>query len=372
MPIPEQRDLEAARGIVAGWLAGVVPGASAVEVGPISGPAFTGFSNETLLFDASWLPEGGGERVTESLVLRVEPTLHTVFMEADFENQYKVLQTLGERTEVPVPTMRWFEPDPSFLGAAFFVMGAVDGRAPTDTPPYTLGGWFFEETTPAERRAVVEHGLEAMGKVHAVDWRALGLDYLDKPQYGALGFEQQLRYYEAAFEWASPDREPPPIALAALEWVREHAPTKDPELTLCWGDARINNQLFGASYDVAAVVDWEMVTIADPMMDLGWWLFLDRHFHEGMPATRLEGFPTREEMVTHYEQSTGRTARDLEFYEIFGGLRFAVVMMRLGTLLVDFELLPADTDMAINNAVTRVLADMLGLPQPGPAPEPTW
>jgi aminoglycoside phosphotransferase (APT) family kinase protein len=109
------------------------------------------------------------------------------------------------------------------------------------------------------------------------------------------------------------------------------------------------------------------VTLADPMMDLGWWLFLDRHFHEGMPAPRLEGFPTREEMVARYEQASGRSARDLEFYEVFGGLRFAVVMMRIKHLLVDFELMPPDTDMAENNAVTRVLADMLALASPGDA-----
>ena len=371
MAIPEQRDLESARGIVAGWLARQLPGATDVAVGAISGPAFTGFSNETLIFDASWLPAGAAGRVTEALVLRVQPTAHTVFLEADFEPQYQVMQTLGQNTDVPVPTMRWFEPDPSILGAAFFVMDAVEGRAPSDNPPYTQGGWVLEEATPAQRRALVEHGLEAMGLVHALDWKDLGFTFLDKPQYGALGFEQQLRYYEASFEWANPDRKPPPIAQAALDWVREHAPKSDPEIALCWGDARINNQLFDADYNVAAVLDWEMVTLADPMMDLGWWLFLDRHFHEGMPAPRMEGFPTREEMVAHYERSTGRKARDLEFYEIFGGLRFAVVMMRLGALLVDFEILAADTDMADNNAVTRVLADMLDLPAPGPAPEAT-
>ena len=90
--------------------------------------------------------------------------------------------------------------------------------------------------------------------------------------------------------------------------MQANAPAADPELGLCWGDARINNQLFGPDFEVRAVVDWEMVTLADPMMDLGWWLFLDRHFHEGMPAPRLEGFPTREEMVARYEQTSGRTA----------------------------------------------------------------
>jgi len=365
MPIPDQRDLERARGIVAGWLGDRIPGATDVEIGPMSGPAFTGFSNETLLFDASWSVDG--TRHTEGLVLRVKPTQHTVFMESDFESQYRVLEVLGERTNVPVPPMRWFEADDSYLGAPFFVMEKVDGRAPTDTPPYTVGGWLLEESTPEQRRTLVESGIDALAAVHAVDWRALGLDFLDKPQYGRLGFEQQLRYYEASYQWADPDRAPPRIAAAALDWIREHAPTEDPEITLCWGDARINNQLFGADYRVAAVVDWEMVTLADPMMDLGWWLFLDRHFHEGMPAPRLDGFPTRDEMVARYEATSGREARDLEFYEVFGGLRFAVVMMRLANLLVGFEIMPTDNDMAENNAVTRVLADMLGLPAPGVA-----
>jgi len=364
VPIPEQRDLEKTRGIIASWLAERLPDVRDVEVGELSGPAFTGFSNETLLFDAR-CTDAAGTRRTEGLVLRVKPTQHTVFLEANFESQYRVLETLGAKTDVPVPTMRWFEESDEHLGAPFFVMDKVDGRAPTDTPPYTLGGWFFEETTPADRRTLVESGLDALAAVHAVDWRALGFEFLDKPQYGKLGFEQQLRYYEASYEWADPGSEPPRIAKAALEWVRENAPAEDPEIGLCWGDARINNQLFGPDHHVRAVVDWEMVTLADPMMDLGWWLFLDRHFHEGMPAPRLVGFPTREEMVDRYEQTSGRAARDLELYEIFGGLRFAVVMMRLKHLLVDFELMPPDTDMAENNAVTRVLADMLGLESPG-------
>jgi len=366
MPIPEQRDLEEARGILADWLAKQLPDASDVDIGPISGPQFTGFSNETLLFEASWA--SGSERLSERLVLRVKPTQHTVFLEADFENQYRVLQALHEHTAVPVPPMRWYEADDSYLGAPFFVMGHVDGRAPTDSPPYTQDGWLLDETTPEQRRTLVESGLDALAAIHAVDWRGLGLDFLDKPQYGALGFEQQLRYYERSFDWAANGKPAPPVAQASLDWVREHAPASDPEVTICWGDARINNQLFGADCRVAAVVDWEMVTLADPMMDLGWWLFLDRHFHEGMPAPRMEGFPTREEMVAHYEKVSGRAARDVEFYEVFAGLRFAVVMMRLAVLLAEFELLPADSDMAENNAVTRVLADMLGLPAPGPAP----
>ncbi len=73
---------------------------------------------------------------------------------------------------------------------------------PQDNPPYTVQGWLLEESTPAERRTLVESGLESLAAVHAVDWRPLGLESLSKPQYGAVGFEQQLRYYERSFEWA--------------------------------------------------------------------------------------------------------------------------------------------------------------------------
>ena len=364
MPIPEQRDLEAARGIIAGWLSERVPGASDVEVGPLAGPAFTGFSNETLLFDASLTLDG--TRRTEGLVLRVKPTQHTVFMEADFESQYRVLEALGTRTSVPVPNMRWYEADDSYLGAPFFVMDKVDGRAPSDAPPYSVSGWLLEESSPDERRTLVESGVDALAAVHAVDWRELGLEFLDKPQYGRAGIRAAAPVLRGVVR-----RGPTPTASHRRSRQRHStgcASTRPPRTRrsrCAWGDARINNQLFGPDHRVRAVVDWEMVTLADPMMDLGWWLFLDRHFHEGMPAPRMEGFPTREEMVARYEQTSGRAARDLEFYEVFGGLRFAVVMMRLAHLLTGFELVPPDTDMAANNAVTRVLADMLDLPSPG-------
>jgi aminoglycoside phosphotransferase (APT) family kinase protein len=128
--------------------------------------------------------------------------------------------------------------------------------------------------------------------------------------------------------------------------------------------------MFDDKGNVVAVFDWEMVTLADPMMDLAWWHFLDRHFHEAWPAPRMDGFPTREQMLTRYEELTGSTPHDIEFYEVFAGLRFAVVMMRIAGLVVDFELLPSDTDMGTNNMVTRLLAAKLQLPAPGPEPLP--
>lgn len=362
MPIPEQRDLEAARGVIGKWLAGKLPGARDVTVSPITGPAFTGFSNETLIFDATW--NEGGEARRAGYVIRVKPTAHTIFLESDFDSQYKVMKALADGTDVPLPPVHWYEDDESVLGAPFFVMGKVDGRVPADNPPYTQQGWMKEEASPAERERIVLTGLEAMTHIHRADWGLLGLDFLEKPQYGAPGIDQQIAYYEKSFEWAAEGR-PQPVAEAALEWVRANRPSGYQHLALAWGDARINNQMFDDEGNCVAVLDWEMVTLADPMMDLAWWLFLDRHFHEGLPAPRMDGFPTRAQMLERYEELTGWEPHDLEFYEVFAGLRFAVVMMRVTAMVVEFGLMPPDTDMGTNNTVTRLLAAMLGLPSPG-------
>jgi aminoglycoside phosphotransferase (APT) family kinase protein len=364
MPIPEQRDLEKTRTVIADWLSGKL-GADGVVVSEITGPAFTGFSNETLLFDATWTD--GGERRTQGLVVRVAPTRHHLFLDPDFEFQHRVISALGEHTDVPAPPMRWFEDDDGVLGAPFFVMEKIQGRVPGDSPPYTQAGWVLEEATPAYRRRMVESGIDAMSRIHGVDWRALGLGFLDKSQYGPAGIEQQLNYYEQYLEWTAQGRALP-VAEAALEWLRGNLPHEQ-DLRISWGDARINNQMFDDDGSVVAVLDWEMVTLADPMMDLGWWLFLDRHFHEGIPADRLEGFPTREEMVAHYEAASGRTARDLFFYEVFAGLRFSVIMARLSSLLAEFEILPVENDLATNNIPSRLTAALLDLPSPG-APVP--
>jgi aminoglycoside phosphotransferase (APT) family kinase protein len=383
MPIPEQRDLDKARGDVRDWLAGKLPDAKDLSISPLIGPAFTGFSNETLLFDASW--SEGGEPRSAGYAIRVKPTSHTIFLEADFDSQYRVMNALSEHTDVPLPPVHWFEDDESVLGAPFFVMGKLEGNVPSDNPPYTQTGWLFDEATPAVRQRAIENGLDALSRIHQADWRKLELDVLDKPQYGASGIDQQINYYERSFEWAAQGK-PQPIAEAALDWVKANKPTGEQHLALAWGDARINNQMFDDDGNVVAVFDWEMVTLADPMMDLAWWLFLDRHFHEGWPAPesqakawgagtpggapRMEGFPTREQMRARYEELTGWKAHDIEFYEVFAGLRFAVVMMRIAALVVEFDLLPADTDMGTNNIVTRLLAAMLGLPSPGPEPLP--
>jgi aminoglycoside phosphotransferase (APT) family kinase protein len=129
--------------------------------------------------------------------------------------------------------------------------------------------------------------------------------------------------------------------------------------------------IFGADLSPAAVLDWEMASLGDPQMDLAWWLFLDRHFTEGMSVPQPAGFLSRHETIARWEEAVGRPADKVEWYEIYAGFRFAVVMMSLARMFIEDGLMPDDTDFDRNNTVTQCLAPMLGLPPPGEF-TPTW
>src|SRR5688572_8214995 len=110
MPAPIQRDPDETAAAIAAWLAKRFPDEGEIAVTNLSAPPSSGFSGETLLVDATW----GGE--AHPLVVRVAPTTYTVFLDADFEAQYRVMEVLDQRTDVPMPEMLGFEADPSILG----------------------------------------------------------------------------------------------------------------------------------------------------------------------------------------------------------------------------------------------------------------
>jgi aminoglycoside phosphotransferase (APT) family kinase protein len=116
-----------------------------------------------------------------------------------------------------------------------------------------------------------------------------------------------------------------------------------------------------------AVLDWEMTCLGAPEMDLGWWLYFDRQFTEGLGVERPSGFPSHEATVERYGELLGRDFGDLFWYQVFSGFRFAVVMCRLSDLLVGTGVLPGESDMGTNNLATQFLAQLLDLPSPAEA-----
>jgi aminoglycoside phosphotransferase (APT) family kinase protein len=346
------RDLDETADSLRAWLT-EVGGMQHVAVDHLEIPGGTGFSNETILFDAIW--DEDGEAVVHHLVARIAPQDYTVFLEANFETQFRVMDALTRHTDVPMPEMLWFEADPSWFGSPFWIMARVEGAAPGDAPHYSIEGW-LRDLPPGEQTRVWWNGVGALASVHNLDWRALGLEMLDDEARGEPALEQQLAYYAESLEWAEQGT-PHPGGRAALEWLRAHRPESDPDqVAITWGDARLANQMFRDG-EVVAVLDWEMVALGDPRIDLGWWLFCDEVLTRSAGQGRLPGFPSREETVARWEELTGRSGADLHWFLVFAGLRFTVVMLRLGSLLHEMGVVPEP--FGYDNDICRALDELM-------------
>jgi aminoglycoside phosphotransferase (APT) family kinase protein len=341
------------------WLRGTLGGDANPEIIDLNAPASSGFSNETILLTARW--SEGDERAEHRLVVRVHPTQHTLFLEADFSLQYNVMHALQDQERVPVPSLRWYEDDPETLGVPFFVMDHVEGQIPADNLPYTMEGWLLD-SAPEQQATLWWSGIDTLAEVHLLDWRGLGLGYLAEDTFGAPGLDRNMNYYRSFLDWTSKGR-PQPTTEAIWDWLVANKPDPTGDLVLSWGDSRIGNIIW-QDYEPAAVLDWEMATVGPPEMDLGWWLYFDRQFSEGLGIARPAGFGSHEETIARYEARLGRTMGDLLWYEVFAGFRFAVIMCRLSDLLMGSGLLPDDSDMGTNNLATQFTAQLLGLPSP--------
>ena len=104
----------------------------------------------------------------------------------------------------------------------------------------------------------------------------------------------------------------------------------------------------------AAVIDWEMARLGDPMMDLAWGLFLDRYHTEGNGQPKIPGFFTREETIAYYVGQSGTSAENVEYYEILAGMRFTVILIRLARQMKHYEVMPEDVNFEIDNPVSNL------------------
>jgi aminoglycoside phosphotransferase (APT) family kinase protein len=355
MALSNKTDPQTAERQLTAWLQAKLPATPDLAVINAVVPPDAGLSTETILFDAVW--REGGDRRTRSLVARVEPTGDAVFPSYDLAAEYRVIRTLGEHTSVPVPDVLWHEPDASVLGAPFLVMERLPGRVPSDDPPFTAAGWVLE-LSPEQRATMYDDSLRVLAEIHAVDWRALELGFL-----GQDGLAGHIAYWQETYEWAAPGGGNPTIE-AAFEWVLAERPTEPEPLVLNWGDARPGNILYTDELSISGVLDWEMVSLGSPGLELGWWLFLLRHHTEGIGAPLPDGFPSREQTIARYEELSGNPVANVNFYEVFAALRLAILMHRAGDLMISAGLLPEDAPMKLNNPATQLLARLTGLPEP--------
>jgi len=327
-----------------------VAGVEAVAVREVSIPGSTGWSNETVFCEATWTRDGEVEH--HRLVTRIAPSGYTVFPDDTFDLQYDIMRALGEH-DVPMADVHWFEHATEWFGQPFWIMSRIDGDIAADAPPYASAGFLFDASLEDRERAWWA-GIDAMASIHNLPVEQLAIPGLPTPDdpVGAL-----LDHLERFLGWAEDDR-PLDVARRALEQLRASAPPAPLEgPALCWGDARFSNLIF-RDFAVAAVLDWEMASIGDPLLDVGWWLFADDALTTGSGCTRLPGFPGREETAARWSGLTGRSADALDWYELAAALRFTIIMLRMGKLLAEMGFVP--DGFAYDNLISQALEARLG------------
>ena len=358
-------DPESVRAPFAKWLSQRWPDVASLRVGAVQSPK-SGFSAQTLILPVEG--ERAGVPFSEKVVLRIESPEPAVYpqqapgLDCEVEIQFRAMAAVAATGVVPLAPLIGFEGDASVLGAPFFAMGFVEGEVPIENPIYTAEG-FFVDATPAERARLVEEGLCALAALHSLDWRAAGFGWL-VPDGEEPTVERQVDIWER-YARRELDGRAHPLIDRALAWMRANRPAPPHPPTLSWGDCRPGNVIW-RDFRPLALTDFENVAVAPPEFDLGWWLMFDRMSFEDVGATRMEGFPTREEMIAHYEQVSGREVRNPHYWEVFGAMRFCAIFIRLADRMTATGLVPAELNMAVANQVTASLAALLDIENPTP------
>ncbi len=343
------------------WLKSTLPAGSHPELVEASSPEGNGMSSETMLFSARW-DDGDGPAV-HRLVARIEPpdTAWPVFPTYDLEMQFRVMQLVRSRTDVPVPEPLWLEPDPEVLGGAFFVMSHVDGLVPRDVMPYTFGdNWVFDGSDE-DRRRLQRSAVRALAGIHQLNPDNADLSFLEHRQPGESSLERSFRHWSAYHDWVVADS-PSPLLSSAFAWLREHFPTDMGPDVLSWGDSRIGNMMF-RDYEVVAVLDWEMAGVAPPEVDLGWMCYLHLFFQDlttDLGAPGLPGMLRPADLAEQYGALTGRDPAHLRWFVAYAAMRHGVIMRRVTerSILFGEAERPDDIDgLIIHRASLQAMVD---------------
>ena len=331
------REAETLRAGLEAWLRERSPDAAVVD---LRRPEGNGMSSETLLFEAVL----DGRR--RELVARVAPAADDVpvFRSYDLGMQFRVMQLVAERSDTPVPRTLWSEEDPGVIGAPFFVMERVPGRVPKDNLPYTFEGWLLDADR-RDRIALQDDTVWAVAGIHGVDLRDVDTSFLGHDPGGPPPLRQQVERWRAYYQWLDLDAGLP-IIDRTFAWMEDHWPADDGgPAVLSWGDARIGNVIYDG-FRPAAVLDWEMAAIAPRGADLGWMAYIHEFFQDIAVQLGLPGLPDFlriEDLVETYEARTGIRIGDWDFWRVYAGLRYGLIMARIHQRQLAFgEVEPSD------------------------------
>jgi aminoglycoside phosphotransferase (APT) family kinase protein len=261
-------------------------------------------------------------RGEERCVIRIPPSFAPADRDEGILREWRIVEAL-DGSDVPHTEAVAVCEDASVLGRPFYLMGFVDGWSPMGRKT-----WPDPFDTDLEARSGLGYQLaEGIALLSRVDWQARGLVGLGRPENF---HERQVDRWTSFFEKVKTrDLEGMDVASA---WLRRHKPL-DYIPGIMHGDYQFANVMFkdGAPARLAAIVDWEMGTVGDPKVDLGWMIQswpTDTTASEASEASYvdLRGMPNRDQVLAHYAEVSGRQVDDIDYYVILAKWKLAIVL----------------------------------------------
>ena len=257
------------------------------------------------------------------LILRRPPAGHKAASAHDMRREYRVQKLL--RPVYPyVPDVLALCTDHAVLGSDFYVMERLDGIILRGNLPDGL------TLSEEDARTLAFRTFDRLIELHEVDQDAVGLGDLGK---GAGYVERQVRGWSDRYRKArTPDS---PDGVEVMAWLAANQPD-DVRICVIHNDFRFDNVMLDPHLDVVGVLDWEMATLGDPLMDLAgsmaYWIQADDDEiaqRSRRQPSHLPGMPKRAELVAYYCDRMGLSADNWVFYEVFGWFRLGVIMQQI-------------------------------------------
>jgi aminoglycoside phosphotransferase (APT) family kinase protein len=263
----------------------------------------------------------------QNYVLRRPPPGTKARSAHDMGREFRILSRIHEAFPYAPRPLAYCE-DPAPLGEPFYVMEQLPGLIlRRDLPPDLAMG-------PAEARALCENLVAVHAELHDVDYAAVGLDELGHPDgYVARQVSGWSKRYRNARTDDVPDNE------ALMAWLAEHQPGNSGPGALIHNDYKFDNVVLSATdegWRISGVLDWEMATLGDPLMDLGaslaYWVQADDPpvlQQIRMLPTHVPGMLTRRELIEQYLEVSGRQGGRFDFYYAYGLFRLAAIVQQI-------------------------------------------
>ena len=259
-----------------------------------------------------------GER---ELVLRRPPFGRLAPGAHDMGREYRVLAKLHAHY-APAPRAYLYCADAAVIGAPFVVMDRREGVVVRYRVPEVFAGM------PAVETRLADALIDALADLHRVDYRAAGLTELGRPE----GFvKRQLAGWKK--RWTLARTDPDPTSAAILERLEARVP-RSSAVAILHNDFKLDNCQFApaAPDRVAAVFDWDMATLGDPLMDLGTTLTYwpdPRTAVPGSPLAMAGNWPGADHLIARYARRTGFALTDLDWYRAFAAWKNGIILQQL-------------------------------------------